>query len=273
MIWRALILIVILGAPGWAAEVIFSGRMEQGGLVIGTAVPGSKIFFSGRTVPTMDDGRFLLGLNRDAPHAAELIIETSTGVRETKTPDHRIPRLANRTGGMACLKKLVTPDPQTAAKIAADGRLMAAARAKVELTPFFETGFIRPVDGRVSGIFGSQRILNGSPRAPHSGLDLAGSQGTPIRATADGVVSLADPGMTLTGQTVFINHGYGLQSVYIHMNVIHVESGQRVKQGDVIGEIGMTGRATGPHLHFGVTWFDTRLDPETVLAVLPAAAD
>ena len=272
MIWRALILIVILGAPGWAAEVIFSGRMEQGGLVIGTAAPGSKIFFSGRTVPTMDDGRFLLGLNRDAPHAAELIIETSTGVRETKTltiasRDWQI----ERVDGVP--QKLVTPDPQTAAKIAADGRLMAAARAKVELTPFFETGFIRPVDGRVSGIFGSQRILNGSPRAPHSGLDLAGSQGTPIRATADGVVSLADPGMTLTGQTVFINHGYGLQSVYIHMNVIHVESGQRVKQGDVIGEIGMTGRATGPHLHFGVTWFDTRLDPETVLAVLPAAAD
>ena len=168
-------------------------------------------------------------------------------------------------------QKLVTPDPETAAKIAADGKLMAAARARLELTPFFETGFIRPAKGRVSGVFGSQRILNGSPRSPHSGLDIAGPQGAPIRAAADGVVSLANTGMTLTGQTVFVNHGFGLQSLYSHMSAIHVEDGQRVRQGEVIGEIGMTGRATGPHLHFGVTWFDTRLDPETVLTVLPAA--
>lgn len=270
MIWRTLVLMVAFAAPGWAADVAFSGRMEQGGLVMGTAPAGTKVTFAGRALPTTNDGRFLLGLHRNAPRTAELIVETSAGGRETMTltvapRDWKI----ERVDGVP--QKLVTPDPETAAKIAADGKLMAAARARLELTPFFETGFIRPAKGRVSGVFGSQRILNGSPRSPHSGLDIAGPQGAPIRAAADGVVSLANTGMTLTGQTVFVNHGFGLQSLYIHMSAIHVEDGQRVRQGEVIGEIGMTGRATGPHLHFGVTWFDTRLDPETVLTVLPAA--
>ena len=270
MSWRILFFIAAFTTPGWAAEISFTGRMEQGGLVVGTAPIGAKVIYEGRALPVMNDGRFLLGLDRDAPQNAELVVETSADGREVTaltfaSRDWKI----ERVDGVP--QTLVTPDPETTAKIAADSRLMAKARATIELTPFFETGFIRPAEGRVSGVYGSQRILNGSPRAPHSGLDIAAPQGTPIRAAADGVVSLADPGMTLTGQTVFINHGYGLQSVYIHMSALHVKNGQRVKQGDVIGEVGMTGRATGPHLHFGVTWFDTRLDPETILAVLPAA--
>jgi hypothetical protein len=267
--WRVFILIVAFAGPGWAADVTFSGRMEQGGLVVGMAHPGAKVIFSGRSLPTMDTGRFLLGLNRDAPRTIEVVIETAGGLRETvpltiASRDWKI----ERVDGVP--QKLVTPDRKTAAKIAVDSRLMAAARSKMELTPFFETGFIRPAEGRISGVFGSQRVLNGLPRAPHLGLDIAAPQGTPIRAAADGVVSLVNTEMTLTGQTVFINHGHGLQSLYIHMSAIHVEDGQRVNQGDVIGKIGMTGRATGPHLHFGITWFDTRLDPETVLAALPA---
>lgn len=269
MIWRAFVFFIAFAAPGWAADVTFTGRMEQGGLVVGEGPPGMKVTFADRSLPVTDDGRFLLGLDRDTPRTVELIIETSAGSRETTTltvapRDWKV----ERVDGVP--QRLVTPDPETVKKIAADSRLMAAARAKVELTPFFDTGFIRPTQGRISGVFGSQRILNGSPRSPHSGLDIAAPQGTPISAAADGVVSLANTEMTLTGQTVFINHGYGLQSLYIHMSTIHVEDGQRVQQGDVIGEVGMTGRATGPHLHFGITWFDTRLDPETVLAALPA---
>ncbi len=269
MMWRVLFFIAAFAAPGWAAEVTFSGRMEQGGLVVGTAPTGAKVIYEGRALPVMSDGRFLLGLDRDAPQKGELVVETSADGREV-TALNIAPRdwKIERVDGVP--QTLVTPDPETTAKIAVDSRLMARARATVELTPFFETGFIRPAEGRISGVYGSQRILNGSPRAPHSGLDIAAPQGTPIHAAADGVISLANPDMTLTGQTVFINHGYGLQSVYIHMSALHVKSGQRVKQGDVIGEVGMTGRATGPHLHFGVTWFDTRLDPETILAVLPA---
>ena len=270
--WRVLFFIALLSTPLQAAEITFLGRMEQGGLVVGKAPIGAVITFDGRKLPTMGDGRFLLGLGRNAPRYVELILETSMDGREviTLNIEARDWRL-ERVNGVP--QTLVTPDPQTVSKIIADSRLMAKARAKVELTPFFETGFILPAEGRVSGVYGSQRILNGSPRAPHSGLDIAAPQGTPILASADGVVSLADPDMTLTGQTVLINHGYGLQSVYIHMSALYVKSGQHVRQGDVIGAIGMTGRATGPHLHFGVTWFDTRLDPETVFEVLPAAND
>ncbi len=262
---------LIAATPAKAFDVTFTGRMEQGGIVIGTAPPGSSVTFAGHTVPTSSHGRFILGLDRDAPATVELKVISPDGAMETRTLAIA-PRAwqIERVDGVP--QKLVTPDPETAAIIAEEGKLMAAARAKLELVPFYETGFIRPAEGRISGVFGSQRILNGTPRAPHVGLDIAGPIGTPVRAAADGIVSLQKPGMILTGNTVVLNHGFGLETVYIHMNAIHVKDGQQVKQGAVIGEIGMTGRANGPHLHFGATWFDTRLDPETLLAVLPAPA-
>ena len=149
---------------------------------------------------------------------------------------------------------------------------MYAAYMKLELMPFFEKGFIRPAEGRISGVFGSQRILNGTPLAPHTGLDIAGGMGGQVHAAADGIVTLSHPMMVMTGNTIVLNHGYGLETIYIHMSKIFVTEGQPVKQGDLIGEIGMTGRANGPHLHFGATWFNTRIDPATLLAVLPAPA-
>ena len=164
----------------------------------------------------------------------------------------------------------VTPDPVTAELIRQQGSLIVAARNRTESLPFFETGFMQPAEGRISGVFGSQRILNGQARSPHSGLDIAAPTGTLVRATADGVVSLVHDGMVLTGKTVMIDHGFGLDSVYIHMSEITVESGQAVRQGDVIGAIGMTGRTNGPHLHFGISWYGAKLDPQTVMAALPA---
>ena len=269
----AAILLLALAAapPAEAFEVTYRGRMEQGGIVVGTAPAGSSVTFAGHTIPTSAGGRFVLGLDRDAPPKAELTVSAPDGTIETRTLAIA-PRAwkIERVEGVP--QRLVTPDPETAAKIAEENKLMAAARAKLELVPFYETGFIRPAEGRVSGVFGSQRILNGMPRAPHVGLDIAGPIGTPVHASADGIVALQKPGMIMTGHTVVLNHGFGLETVYIHMSAIHVKDGQQVKQGDVIGEIGMTGRANGPHLHFGVTWFDTRFDPETLLAVLPALA-
>ena len=158
----------------------------------------------------------------------------------------------------------------TAARIAEDSKLLRAARAVLETEPFYRTGLIRPAEGRISGVYGSQRILNGTPGSVHGGLDIANVTGTPIKAAADGVVTLANPGLVLSGGTVLINHGYGLQTSYIHMSRLDVKDGQHVKQGDVIGAIGATGRVTGPHLHFSVLWFDTGLDPETILALMPA---
>jgi len=252
-----------------AVAVDLSGRIEQGGLAIGVAAPGSAVTLDGKPVVVGVDGEFVIGFDRDAPTAMTLAIAPPGGAAETQILDvTRRTWAIERVQGLP--QRLVTPDPETAAKIAADNKLMQAARKRTEAEPFYKVGFIRPAEGRVSGVFGSQRILNGEPRAPHVGLDIAGPVGTPVRAAADGIVSLAKADMILTGQSVVIEHGAGLDTVYIHMSAIKVKDGERVSQGQVIGAIGQSGRANGPHLHFGVTWFETRLDPETVLAVLPA---
>lgn len=267
---RAVLLALLLAAaPVRAFDVTLDGRAEQGRLVRGFAPPGSTVTFGERAVPVTSTGDFLLGIDRDAPAAVELIVTASDGAKETRTITVT-PRTwkIDKVDGVP--QKLVTPDPETAALIAADNKLLRAARAQLELTPFYQTGLIRPAEGRISGVFGSQRVLNGTPGAFHAGLDIAGPIGTPVRAAADGVVAL-QRSMVMSGNTVLLNHGFGLQTTYIHMSKINVADGQRVKQGDVIGEIGMTGRANGPHLHFSVNWFNTCLDPETVLAVLPPA--
>lgn len=266
---KRLILALLLIASPASAETTLEGRIEQGGLLLGHAPAGAKITFGERSVPVMDNGRFLLGIDRDAPAEGVLTITAPDGTREVKR-FAIAPRTwkIERVDGVP--QKTVTPDPETLKQILAENKLMKAARAKLELVPYFETGLIRPAEGRISGVFGSQRILNGTPGSFHAGLDIAAPTGTPVRAAADGVVALRHEMMVMTGNTVVLGHGYGLQTVYIHMSKLHVTDGQHVKQGDIIGEIGMTGRASGPHLHFGVTWFDTRLDPETVLAMLPA---
>ncbi len=176
MILRAIIFLLVTVTPGWAADVTFTGRMEQGGIVVGTVQPGTKVTLGKRSLPVTEDGRFLLGLNRDAPRNVVLLFEMPNGVQETETLTVA-PRewKIERVDGVP--QRLVTPDPETVKKIAADSRLMAAARSEIELVPFFDTGFIRPAEGRISGVYGSQRILNGSPRAPHSGLDIAAPEG------------------------------------------------------------------------------------------------
>lgn len=261
-------LFLVLAAPA-AAGVTLTGRIEQGGIAIGQAPAGARVTLDGKAIATTPDGEFVLGFERDAKPAATLVVTPPSAPAETQTL-----KVAKRTWQIEKVQglpqKLVTPDPVTEAKIAADNKIMVAARARTEPEAFYKVGFIRPAEGRISGVYGSQRVLNGTPRAPHMGLDIAAPIGTPVRAAADGVVSVAHPDMVLTGRTVVIEHGFGLDTIYIHMNAIKVKDGDHVKRGQVIGEIGKTGRASGPHLHFGVTWFDVRLDPETVLAVLPA---
>ncbi len=254
-----------------AADVTIEGRFEQGGLAIGNVPMGATVTFNGKPVQTTYVGRFVVGFDRDMTTSAKFDVKLPDGRVDTRTiPIQPRQWPTEKVSGLPA--KLVKPDKKTQAKIDADNKLMIAVRQRTESVPFFETGFIVPAEGKISGVFGSQRVLNGQPRDPHLGLDIAGPIGTPVRASADGIVSLAKADMVLTGQTVVIEHGFGLDSVYVHMNKILVKNGQSVKQGDVIGEIGKSGRASGPHLHFGVTWFDVRIDPQTVMAVLPPRA-
>ena len=262
-----LLALLLLATPAWAFDV--SGKIEQGGVILGTAAAGSRVSFAKHEIPVAADGRFLVGIDRDAPAQAELIITAPDGVREVKQiaivkRDWQI----ERVDGLQ--QQLVTPDPELLKKILAENKFWAESRKQLDATAFFASGFVVPTEGRLSGHFGRQRILNGEPRAPHSGMDIAAKSGTPVRAAADGIISMKKDMLIMTGNSVMINHGLGLQTFYIHLSKINVADGQLVKQGDVIGEVGMTGRATGPHLHFGATWFDQRLDPETLLAALPA---
>jgi murein DD-endopeptidase MepM/ murein hydrolase activator NlpD len=263
---------LLFATPALALDVTFGGKLEQGGLVVGTASPGSVVTFGARKIPVAGDGTFFIGLGRNAPATVSVRIDGAGGESLTRTISVA-PRKwkVDKVDGVP--QNLVTPDPETEKRIAEDSKLLRAARAQFVPEDLYRTGFIRPALGRISGIFGSQRILNGEARNAHGGLDIAAPTGTPIKAAADGVVTLANPGMVMSGGTVLINHGYGLQTSYIHMSRLDVAAGQRVKQGDVIGAIGATGRVTGPHLHFSVLWFDTGLDPETILALMPSAKE
>lgn len=265
-----LVLISLITVPQWALALSLSGRIEQGGIVFGSVEKEATVMLDGRTLSLSETGRFVFGLDRDAKPTATLVVRYPNGSETTEVLSvAKREWIVERVDGLP--QNTVTPDPETVKRIRAEGGMIVAARNRTEPLPFYETGFLLPAEGRISGVFGSQRILNGQPRSPHSGLDIAGPIGTPIRATADGIVSLVHDGMVLTGKTVMVDHGFGLDSVYIHMSDIAVEEGQRVQQGDVIGAIGMTGRTNGPHLHFGISWYGAKLDPETVLSALPAS--
>ena len=246
--------------PARAVEIAFTGDFVQGGLVIGSTVPNAKVVVDGKPVRVSPKGDFLIGFGRDAKGSAEIRVTTPDGISEVRRiaiADRDFP--VQRIDGLP--PKQVTPDPETLKRIRAEGALIAAARKLDTAAPYFRSGFVWPAKGRVSGVFGSQRILNGEPRAPHSGTDIAAPAGTPVLATADGVVALVHPNMFFTGKTVMIDHGHGLMSVYGHMREILVKKGDVVRRGQPIGKVGSSGRATGAHLHWGISLFATRLDP------------
>ena len=259
---RALWIALLIAAAVTPARALdLTGTFTQGGLITGKAAPGSTVTLDGTPVTVAPDGRFIIGFGRDAKAKAILRTAPPTGKPTTREISVK-PRTykAQRIDGLPDRK--VTPRAaEDLARIKSDIRQIAAVRTRTTLETFFDAGFIWPVEGRISGVFGSQRILNGKPRRPHNGVDIAAPTGTPVKAMGDGIVALVHQDMFFTGKTVMIDHGLGLNSVYIHMNAITVRDGEFVTKGTQIGTVGQTGRATGPHLHWGVSWFKTHLDP------------
>ena len=242
----------------------FPAEVQQGSLVIATLPTGAQARFDGHELRPTPAGLVVIGIGRDA---------TSPQTVELRFPDGRAEKIdmairkrdwpIQRVNGVPA--DTVNPPPAIAARIARENAKIVAARRADSDELGFAQAFIWPVQGRVSGRFGNQRIFNGTPKSPHSGMDVAAKQGTPIHAPADGVVTLAQTGFFLTGGTVMIDHGHGVSSNFLHMSRIDVKPGDAVHQGDVIGAVGMTGRATGPHLHWGMSWFETKIDPLLVL--------
>lgn len=250
--------------------VELTGALTQGGTVFGRVEPASSVTLDAKPVRVSEDGRFVFGFGRDAPPQAILEIRWRSGL-VTRMPLTVAPRQFDiqRVDGLP--QNLVTPDPEEDARIAREQAAVLEAR-KLDLDrPLFESGFIWPALGPISGVYGSQRILNGTPRAPHYGVDVAAPEGAPVRAPADGLVTFAEPDLLLTGGTLVIDHGHGLSSTFIHLSRIDVAVGQEVKQGEQVAAVGATGRATGPHLHWGMNWFDVRLDPQLVVEPVPGS--
>jgi hypothetical protein len=246
---------MIVSVTAAAAVTELPSSVSQGGLVIGHASPGSRVTVGGKPVHVGADGVFVFGAGRDEQGPIEVVVggaRHSLGVTPRDWPIERVEGVPPKT---------VNPPPDIAARIQREQAEVVAARDRDDSREDFAHGFIWPVTGRISGRFGNQRIYNGDPKAPHSGMDIAVPQGTPVKAPADGIITFAKPDLYLTGGTVLLDHGFGLSSNFLHLSRIDVKVGQHVRQGEVIGAAGMTGRATGPHVHWGFNWFGVRLDP------------
>ena len=258
----------LIGGAVSAPALEINGELAQGGLVTGRVDPGALVVAGKRQLRVSPEGMFLLGFGRDAPAKMSLRILHPSGMQENKTI-----YIKSRTWKISRVDGLpgrkVTPKPEDLRRIRADGAMIKKVRRLSTEEPHFLSGFQWPVTGRISGVFGSQRILNGQPRRPHVGIDIAAPLGTPVLAIADGVIALVHQDMFFTGKTLMIDHGHGLASVYAHMDKILVKEGATVTKGTVIGLVGKTGRATGPHLHWGISLFATHLDPELVAGEMP----
>lgn len=267
---KTVLFLALLSLPVATLALELRGELIQGGLVVGKTEPGTRVALDGEPVRVNHDGRFLLGFDRDAAPEAELVVIYPHGdwqheTLEIKQREYRIQRI----DGLP--ERQVTPSEADLERIQSEAEEMAAARERAYETDelYLDGDFIWPVTGRITGIFGSQRILNGEPRRPHNGIDIAANTGTPIVAPAAGVVAFVHPDMYFNGATVILDHGHGLTSVYCHLHRIKVEPGQTIEQGQPIGEVGATGRATGPHLHWGMELFQNRIDPKLLVGEMP----
>ena len=254
---------VVTAAPGDAPGG-FPKEVPQGSLVVGRVEPGSSVRYGGRELRVSAAGEVVFGVGRDEKGPAQVDVRHRDGRREHVTigveprdwPVERIDGVPPKT---------VEPPPEIAARIKREQARVVAARARDDAREDFLASFTWPVQGRISGRFGNQRVYvvegRDVPKSPHSGMDIAAPEGTPVKAPAGGIVTFADSGLYLTGGTLLIDHGHGVSSNFLHLSRIDVKPGDRVEQGQVVGAVGMTGRATGPHLHWGLNWFKVRLDP------------
>ncbi len=257
------VLALLLAAAAPTSAPILAGPAEQGALLHGTAPAGTRLLtLDGKPVSVAPDGAFIIGFGRDAPATAILAYTIGDATISLEIPvsprQWRIQSLPN-------LPPRPVPDAEFDARRPAELASIAAARAGISAETGWRTTFAAPVTGPITGAYGSQRILAGTPSAPHAGLDFGVAPGTPVLAPAAGIVRLAQGPFTLEGNLVMIDHGMGLVTAYLHLSRIDVRPGDHVTTGQPIGRVGATGRATGPHLHWGATWTDVRIDPAKLL--------
>jgi len=254
------IIFLLITTSSFAAT--FEGKFIQGSFILGKTEPGSEVFIDKQKVKVTPDGYFAFGLGRDRKNDVVITINQKKIVKKVFKREYKIQRI----DGLE--EKKVTPPEEVYERIKRENKWIGEARTIDSNLTFFKNKFINPLENAiVTGVYGSQRILNGKPKWPHYGIDFAAEEGTEIKAMLDGVVTLAEPDLFYTGGTLIFDHGHGISTLYMHMKTLMVEKGQKVKQGEVIGTVGSTGRSTGAHLDVRLNWFQIRLDPATVLNI------
>ena len=241
----------------------FKGKFLQGHYIIGITDPSAEIIIDKKKIKVSKDGYFVFGIGRDRKF--DLTITQFIDGEKIKIIKKILKRKYNIQKIDGLEESKVTPPESVYKRIKEENNKIGEARAINSDLPFFKNQFIMPVKGIISGVYGSQRILNGKPKWPHYGIDIAAKKGTKIQASSTGLVTMAEPDLYYTGGTIIMDHGHGISTIYSHLESINVKVGDEVLQGDIIGTVGSTGRSTGPHLDFRINWFQTRLDPMSVL--------
>ena len=246
-----------------ASAIEFTGKFIQGHFIIGKTDPESKIIIDKKEIKVSKDGYFVFGIDRDRKFDI-LITKISNNKKEkiTKKIFKRKYKIQKIDG---LPENKVTPPESVYKRIKKENNAIGEARAINSDLNYFKNKFIMPVDGIITGVYGSQRILNGKPKWPHYGIDIAADEGTHIKSSGNGIVTMAEDDLYYTGGTVIMDHGHGISTIYSHLENVLVSVGDKINQGDIIGTVGSTGRSTGPHLDFRINWFQTRLDPMTVI--------
>ena len=266
----AALIALLCHSAALAAEL--RGEAVQGGLIFGQTSPGAQVKLDETEVMVSPNGDFVIGFGRDETGQRNLIIHQPTGEKDILTLSIALREYdIEQVDGLP--PKTVTPDPEAAERIRQEGAMVSNARARRDRRTDYEAGFAWPASGRISGVYGSQRVLNGEPRRPHFGLDIAAPAGSPVYAPADGIITMTHPDMYFSGGPISMDHRQGLSSSFLHLSKILIETGTPVKKGDLIAEVGATGRASGPHLDWRMNWLDRRVDPELLLEGNPATPD
>ncbi len=247
-----------------SAQVELVGKMEQGALIRAHVEPGTKVSLNGEAVKVTSKGDFAFGFGREAELNQELKLIYPDGLTQIMplTISEKVYKI-DRVNGIS--KKIMKPDPKAVERSRKDSKQVKAARAQFSEQNAFTQDFIWPLTGRISGVYGSQRVYNGKPGNPHYGVDVAAKTGTVVVAPADGIISLSVADMFYSGGTIILDHGYGVSSSFLHLSKLYVKEGELIKQGQPIAEVGATGRVTGPHLDWRVNWYQMRLDPVTIV--------
>ena len=246
-----------------ASAIEFTGKFIQGHFILGKTESDSKIIIDKKEIKVSKDGYFVFGIDRDRKFDI-LITKISNGkkkkiVKKIFKRKYKIQKI----DGLP--ENKVTPPESVYKRIKKENNAIGEARAINSDLNYFKSKFIMPVDGIITGVYGSQRILNGKPKWPHYGIDIAADQGTHVKSSGSGIVTMAEDDLYYTGGTVIMDHGHGISTIYSHLENVLVSVGDKINQGDIIGTVGSTGRSTGPHLDFRINWFQTRLDPMSVI--------